>query len=112
MAFPQSAELLGVGVAAFFASILWAESAAVRALLVAAAGVTALDFLAPLWRVPLRWHKGKERPSGEQCPSFLLAACRTAASCASSALRTLNAACDYILQKAGACMWFQVLMLS
>mmetsp|Transcript_59925 Transcript_59925/g.104827 ORF Transcript_59925/g.104827 Transcript_59925/m.104827 type:complete len:243 (+) Transcript_59925:79-807(+) len=54
MAHFQAAELLGVGVAAILASIFWADSAAVRASLVAVAGVISLYSLAPLWSVPVQ----------------------------------------------------------
>mmetsp|Transcript_30001 Transcript_30001/g.54904 ORF Transcript_30001/g.54904 Transcript_30001/m.54904 type:complete len:196 (-) Transcript_30001:36-623(-) len=74
MASLQSAELLGVGVAAILASIFWGHSAWVRALLVAVAGVAALEGLGPLWRMPARGKRmDEDHPPAKQSPSLMVA---------------------------------------
>mmetsp|Transcript_145257 Transcript_145257/g.253518 ORF Transcript_145257/g.253518 Transcript_145257/m.253518 type:complete len:290 (+) Transcript_145257:96-965(+) len=106
MAELKSVELLGVGVAAIFVSIFWGGAVSVRALLVVVAGVTALDFLRPLWHIPECGKSTEKDELSANCSPSLIAA---AVASMSVVAATVNAAFRSLAQRVAGFTSVQVL---
>lgn len=92
----QSAELLGVSIAALLVSVLWGDSPSVRNLCVIAAVVSTIGYLSSLQRLPSRSKLTEDELTEEPAPSSAMGAIAGASASVCAAVASMRAAYDNV----------------